>query len=139
MPSLVLEATWAAAGGTVIIYLAALTGVSTDLYEAAEIDRASIWRKVWHVTMPQLRGVLLITFILQIVGTAQVFLEPFLFTGGGPANSTTTLLLLIYNYAFANSLGGEYGMATALSIMLAVVLGLLSALYFRLTRGWSKS
>jgi multiple sugar transport system permease protein len=139
MPSLVLEATWAAAGGTVIIYLAALTGVSTDLYEAAEIDRASIWRKVWHVTMPQLRGVLLITFILQIVGTAQVFLEPFLFTGGGPANSTTTLLLLVYNYAFANSLGGEYGMATALSIMLAVLLGLLSALYFRLTRGWSKS
>ncbi|WP_202869127.1 carbohydrate ABC transporter permease [Kribbella antibiotica] len=139
MPSLVLEATWAAAGGTVIIYLAALTGVSTDLYEAAEIDRASIWRKVWHITLPQLRGILLVTFILQIVGTAQVFLEPFLFTGGGPANSTTTLLLLIYDYAFANSLGGEYGMATALSIMLAVVLGVLSAIYFRVTRGWSKS
>jgi multiple sugar transport system permease protein len=139
MPALVLEATWAAAGGTVIIYLAALTGVATDLYEAAEIDRAGIWRKVWHVTLPQLRGVLLITFILQIVGTAQVFLEPFLFTGGGPANSTTTVLLLIYDYAFANSLGGEYGMATALSIMLAVVLGLLSAIYFRLTRSWSKS
>ncbi|MFC9688074.1 carbohydrate ABC transporter permease [Kribbella sp. NPDC056951] len=139
MPSLVLEATWAAAGGTVIIYLAALTGVSTELYEAAEIDRASIWRKIWHVTLPQLRGILLITFILQIVGTAQVFLEPFLFTGGGPANSTTTLLLLIYDYAFANSLGGQYGMATALSIMLALVLGLLSAVYFRLTRGWSKS
>jgi multiple sugar transport system permease protein len=139
MPSLVLEATWAAAGGTVIIYLAALTGVATDLYEAAEIDRAGIWRKVWHVTLPQLRGILLITFILQIVGTAQVFLEPFLFTGGGPANSTTTILLLIYDYAFANSLGGEYGMATALSIMLAVVLGLLSAIYFRLTRSWSKS
>ncbi|MFB6720441.1 carbohydrate ABC transporter permease [Kribbella sp. NPDC056345] len=139
MPSLVLEATWAAAGGTVIIYLAALTGVSTELYEAAEIDRASIWRKIWHVTLPQLRGILLITFILQIVGTAQVFLEPFLFTGGGPANSTTTLLLLIYDYAFANSLGGQYGMATALSIMLAMVLGLLSAVYFRLTRGWSRS
>jgi multiple sugar transport system permease protein len=139
MPALVLEATWAAAGGTVIIYLAALTGVATDLYEAAEIDRAGIWRKVWHVTLPQLRGVLLITFILQIVGTAQVFLEPFLFTGGGPANSTTTILLLIYDYAFANSLGGEYGMATALSIMLAVVLGLLSAVYFRMTRSWSKS
>jgi multiple sugar transport system permease protein len=139
MPALVLEATWAAAGGTVIIYLAALTGVSTDLYEAAEIDRASIWRKVWHVTLPQLRGVLLITFILQIVGTSQVFLEPFLFTGGGPANSTMTILLLIYDYAFANSLGGEYGSATALSIMLAVVLGILSAVYFRLTRSWSRS
>ncbi|GAA3595257.1 sugar ABC transporter permease [Kribbella ginsengisoli] len=139
MPALVIEATWAAAGGTVIIYLAALTGVATDLYEAAEIDRASIWRKIWHVTLPQLRGVLLITFILQIVGTSQVFLEPFLFTGGGPANSTITILLLIYDYAFANSLGGEYGAATALSIMLAVALGILSAVYFRLTRSWSRS
>ena len=76
MPSLVLYATWAAAGATVVIYLAALLGVPSDLYEAAEVDGASVWRKVWHVTMPQLRPVLLITFILQIIGTAQVFLEP---------------------------------------------------------------
>ncbi|MET0234085.1 MAG: sugar ABC transporter permease [Kibdelosporangium sp.] len=139
MISLVIQATWAAAGGTVIIYLAALTSVPPELYEAAELDGASVWRKVWHVTMPQLRGILLITFILQIVGTAQVFLEPFLFTGGGPAHSTTTILLLIYQYAFANSLGGDYGSATALSLMLAVVLAVLSAVYFRLTRSWSKS
>ena len=139
MVSLVLEATWAAAGGTVIIYLAALTGVPPELYEAAEIDGASVWGKVWHVTLPHLRGVLLVTLILQIIGTAQVFLEPFLFTGGGPAHATTTILLLIYNYAFADSLGGDYGAATALSIMLAVVLGALSALYLRLTRSWSTS
>jgi multiple sugar transport system permease protein len=139
MVSLVIEATWAAAGGTVIIYLAALTSVPPELYEAAEIDGASVWGKVWHITLPQLRGVLLITFILQIVGTAQVFLEPFLFTGGGPAHSTTTILLLIYDYAFADSLGGDYGSATALSLMLAGVLAVLSAVYFRLTRSWSKS
>ncbi|HEU5127440.1 MAG TPA: sugar ABC transporter permease [Glycomyces sp.] len=139
MPALVLEATWAAAGGTVIIYLAALTGVDPSLYEAAEIDGAGIWRKIWHITLPQLRGVLLITFILQIIGTAQVFLEPFLFTDGGPANSTVTVLLLIYRYAFTNSLGGDYGAATALSLMLALVLAVFSALYFRLTRSWSTS
>ena len=51
----------------------------------------------------------------------------------------STILLLIYDYAFANSLGGEYGAATALSLMLAVVLGILSAIYFRLTRSWSTS
>jgi len=139
MPSLVLEATWAAAGGTVIIYLAALTSVSPELYDAAEVDGASVLRKVWHVTMPQLRGILLITFILQIIGTAQVFLEPFLFTGGGPANSTMTVMLLIYNYAFSNSLGGDYGAATALSILLAGVLAIFSVLYFRVTRSWSTS
>ena len=64
--------------------------------------------------------------ILQIIGTAQVFLEPYLFTSGGPANSTLTVLLLIYNYAFGNSLGGDYGSATALSLMLAVFLALFS-------------
>jgi multiple sugar transport system permease protein len=139
MPSLVLEATWANAGATVIIYLAALTSVPPELYDAAEVDGASIWDKVWHVTLPHLREVLLVTLILQIIGTAQVFVEPYLFTGGGPSDSTLTILLLIYNYAFANSLGGDYGSAAALSIMLALFLGLLSAVHFRLTRSWSTS
>src|SRR5665647_3453116 len=83
-------ASYSSAGGTVIIYLAAMTSVP------AEVDGASLWRKIWHVTMPHLRGVLLITLILQIIGTAQVFLEPYLFTSGGPANATVTVLLLIY-------------------------------------------
>jgi multiple sugar transport system permease protein len=91
------------------------------------------------VTLPQLRGILLITFILQIIGTAQVFLEPFLFTDGGPVHATTTVLLLIYNYAFGNSIGDNYGAATALSLMLAVVLGVLSIIYFRVTNRWSNS
>ena len=139
MPSLVLEATWAAAGGTVIIYLAALTAVPPELYDAAEVDGAGVWRKVWHVLLPQLRGILFITLILQVIGTAQVFLEPYLFTGGGPANSTITVLLLIYRYAFGTSLGGKYGEATALSLLLAVFLAVMSLVYFRLTRRWSTS
>ncbi len=137
MPSIVLEATWAAAGGTVIIYLAALLSVPAELYDAAEVDGASIWNKIWHVTLPHLRGILFITLILQFIATAQLFTEPFLFTGGGPANSTMTVLLLIYHYAFQNSLGGDYGMAAALSVMLAAFLGLFTAVYFWLTRSWS--
>jgi multiple sugar transport system permease protein len=137
MPSIVLEATWAGAGGTVIIYLAALLSVPRELYDAAEVDGASIWQKIWHVTLPQLRGVLFITLILQLIATSQLFTEPFLFTGGGPANATLTVLLLIYHYAFQNSLGGDYGMAAALSIMLAAFLGVFTAVYFWLTRSWS--
>ena len=137
MPSLVLEATWAAAGGSIIIYLAALLSVPPELYDAAEVDGASIWRKIWHVTLPQLRGVIFIMLILQVIATAQVFLEPFLFTGGGPDNSTVTVLLLIYRYAFQNSLGGNYGEATALSLMLAIVLAVLSFVYFKVTERWS--
>jgi multiple sugar transport system permease protein len=139
MPSIVIEATWAAAGSTVIIYLAALLSVPPELYDAAEVDGASIWQKIWHVTLPQLRGVLFVLLILQLIATAQLFTEPFLFTGGGPANSTTSVLLLIYHYAFQNSLGGEYGMAAALSVMLAAFLALFTAGYFWLTRSWSTS
>jgi len=137
MPSIVMEATWAAAGGTVIIYLAALLSVPPDLYDAAEVDGASIWQRIRHVTLPQLRAVLFVTLILQLIATAQLFTEPFLFTGGGPANSTTTVLLLIYRYAFQNSLGGDYGMAAALSVMLAGFLAVFTAGYFWLTRSWS--
>jgi multiple sugar transport system permease protein len=139
MPSLVLESTWANAGTTVIIYLAALTGVNRELYEAASTDGASLWSKVWHITIPQLRGVLLLTMILQIIGTAQVFLEPYLFTSGGPVNSTLTVMLLIYQDAFGNSLGGDYGSATALSLMLAAFLAVVSYVYLRATRSWSTS
>jgi multiple sugar transport system permease protein len=139
MPSLVLEATWAGAGGSIIIYLAALLSVPPELYDAAEVDGAGIWRKVWHVTLPQLRGILFIMLILQVIATAQVFLEPFLFTGGGPAGATKTVLLYIYDKAFRNSLGGDYGEATAVSVLLAVVLAVLSWLYFRLTNRWSTS
>ncbi|WP_203416473.1 carbohydrate ABC transporter permease [Jiangella ureilytica] len=134
MPSLVLQATWANAGATVLIYLAALTGVRGDLYDAAEVDGAGLWHKIWHVTLPQLRGVLLITLILQVIATFQVFTEPYLMTNGGPQNATVTVLLQIYNYAFRF---GDYGAATALSVLLALFLAVMSAVYFRLTRSWS--
>ncbi len=139
MPAIVIEATWAAFGGTVIIYLAALLSVPPELYDAAEVDGASIWQKIRHVTLPHLRGVLFITLILQLIATAQIFTEPFLLTEGGPANSTTTVLLLIYNYAFGSSLGGHFGEAAALSLMLAVFLGIFTGIYFWMTRGWSTS
>lgn len=137
MPSIVIEATWAAAGATVIIYLAALVGVRPELYDAAEVDGASIWQKIRYITLPQIRNVLFVTLILQLIATSQLFTEPLLFTGGGPANSTMTVLLLIYKYAFQNSLGGDYGMAAALSLMLAAFLAVFTAGYYWLTRRWS--
>ena len=136
MPSIVLYATWAGAGSTAIIYIAALSSVQTELYEAAEIDGAGIWRRVWHITIPQLRGVILVMMLLQLIGTFQIFTEPFLFTGGGPNNATQTILLKIYNYAFVN---GDIGAATALSVLLAAFLGLLSVVYYFVTKRWSPS
>ncbi len=131
MPSLVLVATWSAAGGTMLIYLAALQGIPASLYEAAEIDGASLWQRLRHITLPQLRIILLILLILQIIATMQVFTEPFVLTDGGPNYATTTVLLQIYNYAFTSQ---DFGAASALGVMLFGALVVLSLLYFGVTR-----
>ncbi|MEU3103339.1 carbohydrate ABC transporter permease [Streptomyces griseoflavus] len=129
--SLVVVATWANMGGTVLIYLAALQSVPGELYEAAELDGANLLQRVRHVTVPQTRFVILMLMLLQIIATMQVFTEPFVITGGGPENSTVTVLYLIYKYAF---LYNDFGGACALSVMLLALLGVFSAVYLRLTR-----
>lgn len=135
MLSIVLVATWGAFGSTAIIYLATLMSIDSQLYEAAEIDGASIWRRIWHITLPQMRGTILLMLLLQLIGTFQIFTEPFLLTGGGPNNSTVTLLMLIYRYAF---IYGNFGQAAALSLMLAAALSIVAAVYLWLSRKWSK-
>ncbi|MBQ0825744.1 carbohydrate ABC transporter permease [Streptomyces tagetis] len=129
--SLVVVATWATMGGTVLIYLAALQSIPGELYEAAELDGAGLFQRIRHVTIPQTRFVILMLMLLQIIATMQVFTEPFVITGGGPENATVTVLYLIYKYAF---LYNDFGGACALSVLLLLLLGLFSAVYLRLTR-----
>ncbi|MFE0251058.1 carbohydrate ABC transporter permease [Streptomyces sp. NPDC059010] len=129
--SLVLVATWANMGGTVLIYLAALQSIPGELYEAAELDGANLPQRIRHVTIPQTRFVILMLMLLQIIATMQVFTEPFVITGGGPENATVTVLYLIYKYAF---LYNDFGGACALSVLLLALLGAFSAVYLRLTR-----
>ena len=136
MPSIVLQATWASFGTATIVYLATIMSVQTELYDAAEVDGSGIWNRIWHITLPQLRGVILVLLLLQLIGTFQIFTEPYVMTGGGPQNHTLTILMLIFRYAFVS---GNYGTATALSVLLAIGLGVLSFVYLRLTRRWSNS
>jgi len=130
LPALVVIATWSGAGTSMLIYLAALQGVSATLYEAAEIDGANIWRRLWHVTIPTIRPILLLMLVLQIISTMQVFIEPFTVTRGGPQNATMSVLLLIYNYAFQQA---DFGGASAIGVMLFLVLALFALIYMRMT------
>ncbi|MFI7387352.1 carbohydrate ABC transporter permease [Streptomyces sp. NPDC049813] len=132
MVSLVLVSTWANMGTTTLIYLAALGSVPGELYEAAELDGASVRQRLVHVTLPQMRFILMITLLLQVIGTMQVFVEPFVLTGGGPDDATVTVLLLLYRYAFVYN---DFGMASAMSTVLFLVLGAFAAVYLRLSRG----
>ncbi|MCX7017697.1 MAG: sugar ABC transporter permease [bacterium] len=131
MLGLVIMATWKGAGATMIIYLAALQGVPAELYEAAELDGASIRQRIRHITIPQLLPIMLVLLILQIIGTFQVFTEPFIMTKGGPARGTYTVLMYIYDKLFREY---NYGQATAMGLMLFLVLVILTVIYSLVTR-----
>jgi multiple sugar transport system permease protein len=130
IPSLVIASTWMNMGGAILIYLAALQNIPGELYEAAELDGAGLLRRIWVVTVPQTRLILSLMFLLQVVATMQLFIEPLILAGGaGVQDSTTSVVYLMYQHAFRqNDLGG----AAALGVMLLVVLAGFSALYTRL-------
>jgi multiple sugar transport system permease protein len=131
MPIIALHVTWKQLGFYVLLYLAALQNIPGELYEAAELDGANVWQRLRHVTIPQTRFVLLVMLLMQIVATMQVFTEPYVMTGGGPEDSTVTVLLLLYRYAFTYN---DFGTASAMSLLLFVFLGGFSALYLKLTK-----
>lgn len=112
---------WKNLGYTFVIYLAALQGRRTDLDEAAEIDRTSQWRKLWRVTLPQLRGTTVFLSITVLLNSFQVFDVIQVMTKGGPfETSTTTMVYQVYQETFVNNRAG-YGAAVA-TVMFLVVL-----------------
>ncbi|MGD6817414.1 carbohydrate ABC transporter permease [Metabacillus sp. 84] len=113
---------WATAPFYMVIYLAALQDVPESYYEAAELDGANAFQKFWHITVPHLRPVTSFVVIMGLIGTFQLFDQSYIFSGGsgGPNNSTLTVVLLIYQYAFKTL--GTMGYATALAFMLALII-----------------
>ncbi|HEY2129949.1 MAG TPA: sugar ABC transporter permease, partial [Streptosporangiaceae bacterium] len=89
MISVVIAATWINMGAATLIYLAALQNIPGELYEAAELDGAGLFRRIWHVTVPQTRLILSMLLLLQIVATMQMFIEAFILTGGPGVNDNT--------------------------------------------------
>lgn len=113
---------WSTAPFFMVIYLAALQNIPESLYEAAELDGANAIQKFLYVTVPQLRPVTSFVVIMGLVGTFQLFDQSYIFSAGsgGPNNSTLTVVLLIYQYAFKNM--GTMGYAAALAFVLAVII-----------------
>jgi multiple sugar transport system permease protein len=129
--SLVIVSTWMNLGSGTLIYLAALQTIPSELYEAAELDGAGMFKRIRHVTIPQTKLILLVMLLLQIIATMQVFIEPFMLTGGGPENATVTVAYLMYQYAFNF---GNFGGGSAMGLMLMIVLIVFSAVYLRVSR-----
>ncbi|MBV8604546.1 MAG: sugar ABC transporter permease [Pelomonas sp.] len=100
MPTIILFAAWKNFGGNMIIFMAALQAVPSDLYEAARIDGANAWAQFRHITLPALAPTTLMVGILTTAGYFQLFAEPYVMTQGGPLQSTVSVLYLMYDQGF---------------------------------------
>lgn len=120
-------------GSAMVLFLAALKGVSVDLYEAATIDGASKTRQFFSITVPMITPVIFYNLVTQIAQAFQEFNGPYIITGGGPRNSTTLVALLVYNYAFKSN---EMGMACALAWVMFVIVMVLTVIAFTSQKHW---
>jgi oligogalacturonide transport system permease protein len=132
MGSIVLLRLWQF-GSAMVIFLAGLQGIPTDLYEAARLDGASAWQVFRRITLPLLTPVIFFNFIMQVIQAFQEFNGPYVITGGGPLKSTYLLPLMIYDEAFKYF---EVGYASALSWALFVLVAIFTALAFRSSKYW---
>lgn len=127
LPALVLMSLWGLGGG-MVIYLAGLQGIPNEFYEAAEIDGAGGWAKLWHVTLPLMSPVIFFNLVMSIIGTFQIFTAGYLITNGGPQNATLFYVLYLWRNAF---LYLNMGYAAALAWVLFIIIIGLTALVFR--------
>ncbi|WP_178020688.1 carbohydrate ABC transporter permease [uncultured Paenibacillus sp.] len=126
--SLIILAVWRAIGLNMIIFIAAIKGISKTYYEAAQIDGASSWRQTWSITIPLLRFAIFFVSITTMIGWLQFFEEPFVMTKGGPLDGTMSVALFIYNNGFQFS---KFGYAAAGSFILFFAIILITLVQFK--------
>ncbi|MFZ0869109.1 MAG: sugar ABC transporter permease [Rhodanobacter sp.] len=136
MPTIILFAVWKNFGYNMIIFLAGLQAIPADLYEAARIDGASAWRQFRHITLPMLGPTMLMVSILTVSGYFQLFAEPYVMTEGGPLQSTTSVLYLMYDEGFK---WWNLGSASAVAFLLFLIMFAVTAVMLKLARRGSEA
>lgn len=124
---IVIALIWRWTGYNMVFYLSGLQNIEYSVYEAAKIDGANGWKTFWSITVPLLRPVIVMTFIMSINGTLQLFDESVNLTGGGPANTTITMSHYIYNNSFGQGVA-NFGYACAMSFFVFILVGILAAI-----------
>ena len=125
---------WAHMGFYTIILLAGLQSIPRDVYEAAKMDSATPWRVFTRITLPLLKPVLLVVFILAVIRSVQTFDELYVLTGGGPGSATMLMVQYIYEVGFAAQ-PRNFGLAAAASLLLGIALLIFTAIQMRISRG----
>jgi len=132
LPSLVIVELWRV-GGSVVIYLAGLQGIPTELYDSVKVDGANWWHRLWGVTIPMVSPTIFFNLIIGLIGTFQVFTQAYVMTQGGPNYATYFYALNIYNTAFQDL---RLGYASALAWILFVIIMILTLITFWGSRRW---
>ncbi len=122
---IILALIWRWTGYNMVFYLAGLQNIEYSVYEAAKIDGATGWKTFWHITVPLLRPTIIMTFIMSINGTLQLFDESMNLTSGGPANSTMTMSHYIYDNSFGQGVG-NFGYSSAMAFLVFIMVAILA-------------
>ena len=130
--AIIIGITWRWTGYNTIIMIAGLKGIPLELYESADIDGANAFQKFFYITIPMVKSIMLFVSITSTIGTLQLFDESFVLTGGGPNNATITIGHYLYNTGFSYY---KFGYAAAISYALVVIIGILSIIQFRMSKG----
>ncbi|MFI0794439.1 carbohydrate ABC transporter permease [Micromonospora rubida] len=133
MLSVVVVQVFKNVGLNMVLFLAALQGVPGELYEAAEVDGASRMRQFWRITVPLISPTIMLTSIITVVGSLQVFAQIAVLTQGGPGTSTTVLVYYLYQQAFQFH---HFGYGATLSIVLFAIVLALTVLQWQMRKKW---
>lgn len=133
MPAIIFLSVWKSFGYNMVLFLAGLQSIPTQLYEAATIDGANAWQRFRYITLPMLSPTTFFVVIISIIGSFQVFDQALVMTGGGPGVATTTLVLFIYQAGFQ---GFRMGYAAAAAWLLFLVIMAFTIIQFRAQRRW---
>ena len=133
MPSLILFTIWKTMGYNMVYFMAGLTTIPTELYEAAEIDGADTWDKLRHITLPLLSPMTFFLLVISLITTFNAFDQIRVMTRGGPGDATRTMVYYMYQNGFESF---KVGYGSAVAVVLFVMLLILTILQFRLARRW---
>ena len=131
MITVIMFSVWKNMGYFMVIYLAGLQGIASELYEAADIDGASAWQKFWRITVPQLGPTTFFVSVMLTITSFKVFDQVFMITQGGPGTSTMVLVYHIYNEAF---ISWDLGYSSMVALVLFFLVLGITLIQFRLTR-----
>ena len=124
---IIIALIWRWTGYNMVFFLAGLQNIEYSVYEAAKIDGANGWQTFWRITVPLLKPTIVMTAIMSINGTLQLFDESVNLTSGGPANSTITMSHYIYNNSFGTGVA-NFGYASAMAFFVFILVAVLSAI-----------